>query len=180
MFRGLLSCNSWASLIVGLLTCKADQARPKRVCMAVISRFGELHRMFGMFALVIALVLTADLAATAETIPLPRTRPDLSSVDRTGKAGSQAKSSSCQLRLSELADFKAAPSITGPGECTATDVVTLEAVLLSDKNRVVLSPAAMLRCPMAEAVARWTRDDVAPSLSSEGASLRGIENSQFI
>ncbi len=112
---------------------------------------------------------------TAETISLPRTRPDLSSVDRTGKAGSQAESSSCQLRLSELADFKAAPSITGPGECTATDVVTLEAVLLSDKNRVVLSPAAMLRCPMAEAVARWTRDDVAPSLSSEGASLRGIE-----
>jgi len=131
--------------------------------------------MFGMFALVIALVLTADLAATAETITLPRARPDISSVDRTGKAGSQAESSLCQLRLSELADFKAAPSITGPGECTATDVVTLEAVLLSDKNRVVLSPAAMMRCPMAEAVARWTRDDVAPSLSSEGASLRGIE-----
>jgi hypothetical protein len=135
----------------------------------------KLHRTFGMFALVIALVLTTDLAARAETITSPRARPDLSSVDRTGKAGSQTELSSCQLRLLELADFKAAPSITGPGECTATDVVTLEAVLLSDKNRVVLSPAAMLRCPMAEAVARWTRDDVAPSLSSESASLRGIE-----
>ena len=127
------------------------------------------------FALSIALVLTTDLAAWAESIPLPRSRPNVISTEQSGGAGNETESSSCQLRLSELAEFKPAPSITGPGECTATDVVRLEAVLLPDKHRIVVSPAATLRCPMAEAVARWIREDVASTLSTEGLSLRGIE-----
>jgi hypothetical protein len=48
-------------------------------------------------------------------------------------------------------------------------------MLLPDKNRVVFSPAVMLRCPMAEAVAHWIRDDVAPTITTIGKSLRGIE-----
>jgi hypothetical protein len=130
------------------------------------------------FVFVIALVLTADLAVRAETIPLPRARPDLIPADRPAKTGSEdseAEPSSCQLRLSELAEFKPAPSITGPGQCTATDVVMFEAVLLTDKHRVVFSPAITLRCPMAEAVAHWIRDDVAPTVTTIGKSLRGIE-----
>jgi len=127
------------------------------------------------FALSIGLVLTTDLAAWAESIPLPRARPDVISTEQSGTAGNETETSSCQLRLSELAEFKPAPSITGPGECTATDVVRFEAVVLSEKRRVVLSPAATLRCPMAEAVARWIREDVASTLSIEGLSLRGIE-----
>jgi hypothetical protein len=79
------------------------------------------------------------------------------------------------LRLSEVAEFKPAPSITGPGECTASDVVTVDAVFLADMHRVVFSPSATLRCPMAEAVAHWIRDDVAPTITTIGTSLRGIE-----
>ena len=44
------------------------------------------------------------------------------------------------------------------GSCGAEDLVRLEAVVLEDGQRVALAPAATLRCPMAEAVARWVRN----------------------
>ena len=44
--------------------------------------------------------------------------------------------------------------ILGPGECSATDVVELSAMHLPDKARVVFSPAATLRCSMAETFPR--------------------------
>ena len=85
--------------------------------------------------------------------------------------------SPCQSRLAEIAAFKPLPSITGPGDCTATDVVALDAVLLADGHRIALSPTATLRCPMAEAVTHWIRDDVAPTIAALGKSLRGVEAS---
>jgi hypothetical protein len=81
----------------------------------------------------------------------------------------------CQQRLAGVADFQALPPITGPGECIANDVVALNAVLLPEKHRIVLSPSATLRCPMAEAIAHWVRDDVVPVIATLGTSLRGIE-----
>ena len=104
-------------------------------------------------------------------VPLPPTRP-------TGIPGDQSLTnqlSQCQQRLVGLAEFKALPPITGPGECTADDVVALDAVVLPDKHDIVLSPSATLRCPMAEAVAHWLRDDVAPVIATLETSLRGIE-----
>jgi hypothetical protein len=83
--------------------------------------------------------------------------------------------SPCRSRLAEIAAFKPLPSITGPGDCTATDVVALEAVSVSDRHRIVLSPAATLRCPMAEAVTHWIRDDVAPTIAVLGKSLVSVE-----
>ena len=79
------------------------------------------------------------------------------------------------MRLAELASFKLSPAITGPGECTATDVVTVDAVLLPGKHRAVFSPPVTLRCPMAEAVAQWIANDVAPTIGALGTSLRSIE-----
>ena len=67
------------------------------------------------------------------------------------------------------------PPITGPGECTATDVVNVNAVVLRDGHRAILSPVVTLQCSMADAVAHWIRDDVAPTLESLGMSLRGVE-----
>ena len=71
--------------------------------------------------------------------------------------------------------LKPLPPITGPEECTATDVVALDVVLLADGHRIALSPAATLRCPMAEAVTHWIRDDVEPTIAALGKSLRGVE-----
>jgi hypothetical protein len=64
------------------------------------------------------------------------------------------------LQLSEIAEFKSMPPITDPGECAATDVVNVN---LPDNHRVVFSPVVTLQCSIAEVVARWVRDDVAPT-----------------
>jgi len=40
---------------------------------------------------------------------------------------------------------------------------------------VVFSPAVTLQCSMADVVAHWIRDDVAPTLDALGMSLRGVE-----
>ena len=83
--------------------------------------------------------------------------------------------SACQLRLKpDIALVRPQPSITGPGSCGAEDVVRLEAVVLSDGQRIALAPAAMLRCPMAEAVVRWIREEVAPAAVTLGSSARTI------
>jgi hypothetical protein len=120
----------------------------------------------------IALLLATTVPVIAEIIPLPRARP----VGIPGNlVSAEAAVSPCRSRLAEIADFKPLPSITGPGDCTATDVVALDAVLLADRHRIALSPAATLRCPMAEAVTHWIRDDVAPTITALGKSLRGVE-----
>jgi hypothetical protein len=125
---------------------------------------------------IIAVFLTvACLRAGAETIPLPRERPAAVPGDQLGAPSTNVGPSPCQLRLAALAEFKPAQPITGPGECSATDVVTLEAVLLLDRQRVVFSPAAILRCTMAETVAQWIRNDVAPAIAEYTAPLRGVE-----
>jgi hypothetical protein len=123
---------------------------------------------------VLAFLLATTAAVAADVIPLPRARP----LDIPGDAlttGAEATLSPCQSRLAEIATFKPLPPITGPEECTATDVVALDVVLLADGHRIALSPAATLRCPMAEAVTHWIRDDVAPSIAAVGKSLRGVE-----
>jgi hypothetical protein len=124
---------------------------------------------------VITFLLGTTVAATAEMIPLPRARPIDITVDQSSTPRTEAVVSPCQSRLAEVAAFAPLPPITGPGACTATDVVALDAVLLPDGRRVIVSPTATLRCPMAEAVTRWVRDDVAPTIAAIGKSLSGVE-----
>src|SRR5215470_12652962 len=120
----------------------------------------------------IAFLLATTVAVMAEMIPLPRPRPVGIPGDLTG---AETAVSPCRSRLAEIAVFKPLPSITGPGDCIATDVVALDAVLLPDGHRIALSPVSTLRCPMAEAVTHWIRDDVAPTIAALGKSLRGVE-----
>jgi hypothetical protein len=124
---------------------------------------------------VIAFLLGTTVAATAEMIPLPRARPVDIPGDQSSAARTEAVVSPCQSRLAEVTAFRPLPPITGPGDCTATDVVELDAVFLPDGSRVVFSPSATLRCPMAEAVTRWVHDDVAPTITALGKLLRGVE-----
>jgi hypothetical protein len=127
----------------------------------------------GCLCLIGVLLATSSVAATDP--PLPRERPDSAPKEQASAAKPDTTPSPCQIRLHELASFKPATAITGPGECTASDVVTLEAILLPDKKTAALSPPATLRCPMAEAVAQWVINDVAPAVAATGASLRNIE-----
>jgi extensin-like protein len=122
----------------------------------------------------IAFLLAITVPATAEIVPLPRARP-VGIPGDSSTVSAETGVSACRSRLAEVAVFKPLPSITGPGDCTATDVVALDAVLLADRRRIALSPTATLRCPMAEAVTHWIRDDVAPMIATLGQSLRGVE-----
>jgi hypothetical protein len=75
-----------------------------------------------------------------------------------------------------LALAQGVPTLVGPGECGATDVVRLEAIILDDKHRVAVMPPATLRCGMAEVLVQWVRDDVASAVSASGAALTTVDN----
>jgi hypothetical protein len=101
----------------------------------------------------------------------PEATPDAPSASAT-----PAAPSACDLRLSKFATFKPLPTLVGAGECGATDAVLLDAVILPDQSKVAVTPAATLRCPMAEQIALWVRDDVEPLAMKLGAPLRVLDN----
>jgi hypothetical protein len=84
--------------------------------------------------------------------------------------------SDCDLRLGKIAVFHQLAALIAPGECGAPDAVLLESVILPDQGKVAIAPPATLRCTMAEAVAEWIRQDVAPAAAKLGAPPRELEN----
>ena len=81
--------------------------------------------------------------------------------------------SACQLRLPDIAIINILPPINN-GACTADEVVRLDAVTAKDGRRVAVTPAATLRCPMAESVVHWIRDEVASVAVDLGAPLKSV------
>ena len=76
----------------------------------------------------------------------------------------QSAPSACMTMLREIADFTPQPDRAGPGECGSADLVRLDAIKMPDGSRVAVTPAAMLRCKMAESVAEWMRSEIAPAV----------------
>jgi hypothetical protein len=91
-------------------------------------------------------------------------------------AAAAAAPSACQIRLGKIATFKPLPTLVGPGDCGATDAVLMDTIILPDQSRVAVTPEATMRCPMAEAIAQWIREDVAPAVKTFGAPLRVLDN----
>jgi hypothetical protein len=100
---------------------------------------------------------------------------DYASFPESAAAAAPATPSACQLRLAKIAAFQALPTLVGPGDCGASDAVLMDTIILPDQSKVAVTPPATMRCPMAEAVAHWVRDDVAPSLRDQ-PPLRGLDN----
>jgi hypothetical protein len=100
----------------------------------------------------------------------------------TDKAAEQAPPappppSACRLALTEaVAIAPSIPDIKGAGGCGGEDLVRLEAVVLPDKRRVSVKPAAVLRCAMATAIADWIRTDMAPLALSLGSPISDLDN----
>jgi hypothetical protein len=145
-------------------------------------------------ATVVIVLGCADAGFAALRVPLPKPRPaeapraePQGGAGQKGEADKQAEEkaveklasqpSACRLALTEdIAIAPTLPPITGPGACGSDDVVRLEAVVLPDKSRVPLKPAATLRCPMATAVAQWVRDDVAAIATGAGTAVSELDN----
>jgi hypothetical protein len=76
----------------------------------------------------------------------------------------------------EIAIAPSIPDIHGPGGCGGEDLVRLEAIVLPDKRKVAVKPAAILRCGMASAIAEWVRTDMAPLASQLGSTISDLDN----
>lgn len=85
--------------------------------------------------------------------------------------------SACRLALTEeIAIAPSIPDIHGPGACGGEDLVRLEAIVLPDKHKVAVKPAAILRCTMASAIADWVRTDMVPLAASLGSTITDLDN----
>ena len=85
--------------------------------------------------------------------------------------------SACRLALTEaIAIAPSIPDIKGAGGCGGEDLVRLEAIVLPDKRRVSVKPAAILRCTMASALADWIRSDIAPLAERLGSAISDLDN----
>lgn len=85
--------------------------------------------------------------------------------------------SACRIALTEeIAVAPSIPDIYGPGACGGEDLVRLEAIVLPDKRKVAVKPAAILRCTMASAIADWVRTDMVPLAASLGSTITDLDN----
>jgi hypothetical protein len=122
-------------------------------------------------------------------IPLPRPRPaeapkaepDKEAAEKPGTATKAEppapQLSACRLALTEeIAIAPSIPDIKGPGGCGGEDLVRLEAIVLPDKRKVPVKPAAILRCKMATAIADWIRTDIVPIAAGLGSQLSDLDN----
>ncbi len=132
---------------------------------------------------------SASRARTAHSAPQPHSPPLVlpeqfappqevyaSFPDAAEAPAAPAAPSACQLRLAKVAVFQPLGTLVGPGDCGAPDAVELQAVVLPDQAKVAVTPPATLRCPMAEQMADWVREDVAPALTESGPPLRVLDN----
>jgi hypothetical protein len=136
-------------------------------------------------------------AHRAGAVPLPKPRPseapsaESDKPDKAqasppnGKPGEQAapappptpQPSACRLALTDdVAIAPSIPDIKGAGGCGGEDLVRLEAIVLPDKRRVSVKPAAILRCTMASALAEWIRSDIAPLAERLGSTVTDLDN----
>ncbi|TYO64215.1 extensin [Bradyrhizobium hipponense] len=130
-------------------------------------------------------------------IPLPKPRPEEApnasdepapeapaaggkpSPDKPAEAAPppEKQASACRLALTEeVAIAPSIPEIRGPGGCGGEDLVRLEAIVLPDRRKVPVKPAAVLRCTMASAIADWVRTDMVPLATSLGSTIADLDN----
>jgi hypothetical protein len=67
------------------------------------------------------------------------------------------------------------PPIDGPGACGSEPLVELSGVRRADGGLVEIKPAATVRCAMAQRIAAYVREDLAPAAQASGAGLARLE-----
>lgn len=136
-------------------------------------RYTILRALTGVCA-----IACSSAVAAANTIPLPPKYPsDLAAPAPPTVARANAADNPT-LRAQVLASARiigeALPPIDDKGGCIVAAPLRVEAIVLADGTKVVLSPAAIMRASLASAVADWVREDLAPAFA-KGDRLTGIE-----
>jgi hypothetical protein len=113
-----------------------------------------------------------------EAVPMPRPRPPQPGADAAREEQQAPGASQCFLELtsSSSAIAEMLPPVKGQDGCSAEDLVRLDAVVLSQANRVGFKPAPTLRCRLAVELSKWIRQDLAAEVLPLGAKLSEIEN----
>ena len=120
---------------------------------------------------------SGDDSPAAEVQPTEPDKPAEQAAPATSPAPAAPQPSACRLALTEdVAIAPSIPDIKGPGGCGGTDLVRLEAIVLPDKKRVALTPAATLRCSMATEIADWVRTDIAALTQKLGSEIATLDN----
>ena len=127
--------------------------------------------------------IKAGSGAARQSRPLPVVIPqqfappqeEYASFPDAARAAAPATPSACQIQLAKIAVFQPLPVLVGPGDCGATDAVLMDTIILPDQSKVAVTPPATMRCPMAQAIAHWVREDVVPSLKGE-PPLHALDN----
>lgn len=117
--------------------------------------------------------------ASDEAAPEAEGKPDKPDGTKPAEAAPppEKQLSACRLALTEeIAVAPSIPDIRGPGACGGEDLVRLEAIVLPDRRKVAVKPAAILRCPMASAIADWIRKDMVPLAASLGSTISDLDN----
>ena len=139
--------------------------------------------------LVLLALAAACAPAAAEPVPLPRPRPHVVALTQAPRSFAEAVAgfdfdaatmssdpTACDQRLTAMAMVTLLPRLIGPGACGGADMVELTAVLTPAKRRIAVMPPAVLNCAMAELLAGWLLDAVAPDVAKLGGALSAIEN----
>ncbi|WP_456657061.1 extensin family protein [Bradyrhizobium sp. JR3.5] len=116
-------------------------------------------------------------AAPPPAAPVEAARPGETARPAEAAKPLRSQLSACRQALTEeIAIAPSIPDIHGAGGCGGEDLVRLEAIVLPDKRKVAIKPAAILRCKMASAVADWVRTDIAPLAQSLGGGISNLDN----
>lgn len=180
------SCRGFMSAVAAMVTVALGAALV-RIEPAEARKYTPPLDLFGLN--------TPKLRRSVHTakIPLPRPRPaeapkaapEAPAAEEKPAAEKPAEPtppperqlSACRQALTEeIAIAPSIPDIKGPGGCGGEDLVRLEAIVLPDKRKVSVKPAAILRCTMASAIADWVRSDMAPLAASQGSTISELDN----
>ena len=122
----------------------------------------------------------SEAAKINQPAPAPNAEPPKQPAEQPTEQATPAPApqpSACRLALTDdIAIAPSIPDIHGPGDCGGEDLVRLEAVVLPDKHRVTLKPAATIRCKMATEIANWVRADIAPLAAGQGSEVSTLDN----
>nr|WP_249159081.1 extensin family protein [Bradyrhizobium tropiciagri] len=118
----------------------------------------------------------AEAARPAETAKPAETARPADKPAEVAKPAAPQLSACRQALTEEIAIAPSIPDIHGAGGCGGEDLVRLEAIVLPDKRKVTVKPAAILRCKMASAIADWIRTDVAPLAEAQDSAISVLDN----
>lgn len=148
--------------------------------------YRERIRWTRAFIAVCVIAGASSALAQQASVPLPPVRPPELSMPPPAEISSAAGVTAPQpvpgdndaLRAQVLASQHvlgaALPTLVDKGGCGIAAPLRLDAVMLADGNKVILSPPVVIRASLAAAVADWVREDLAPAVP-KGDRLASIE-----